>query len=78
MNKDSRLNQNYKQWHQFRLDLNNLNSWLDEAEALLSAQEADSPAGDLEGMIRRHRVSLGDVSKRTVGTVISDWNTKDG
>ncbi|XP_022095690.1 nesprin-1-like isoform X2 [Acanthaster planci] len=55
LDKDSRLNQNYKQWHQFRLDLNNLNSWLDEAEVLLSTQETDSPAGDLEGMIRRHR-----------------------
>ena len=58
MEKDAHLNQNYKQWHQFRLDLNNLNTWLDEAEVLLGTQEANAPAGDLEGMIRRHRVCI--------------------
>lgn len=54
--KDYRLNQHRKDWHQFCTDLDNMVSWLDEAEAL---QRTHSPLpGEitrLDSIIRQHK-----------------------
>lgn len=55
--KDYRLSQHRKDWHQFCTDLDNMMSWLDEAEAL---QHSHTPLpGEitrLDSIIRQHKV----------------------
>lgn len=56
LEKDSHLSQNYQQWQQFKNDLQNLNTWLDEAEAILYAQVGSNSIEGLADTIKKYRV----------------------
>lgn len=54
--KDYRLSQHRKDWHQFRTDLDNMMAWLDEAEALQHThQPLPGEITRLDSIIRQHK-----------------------
>lgn len=55
--KDYRLTQHRKEWHQFRSDLDNMMAWLDEAEALQHTHKPlPGEITKLDSIIRQHKV----------------------
>ncbi|XP_071479137.1 nesprin-1-like [Diadema antillarum] len=55
LERGAHLQHNYQTWQQYDNDLNNLNAWLDKAEATLNSQASGGDVGDLEDMIRLFR-----------------------
>ena len=59
MDKDYRISQIRQDWGQFRADLDHMLTWLDEIEALHSAQETQPrDITELDSIIRQHKVCI--------------------
>ena len=57
--KDYRLSQHRQEWSQFKADLDNMMSWLDEAEALQRTHKPlPGEITKLDTIIRKHKVVM--------------------